>query len=260
MRRLRGDPQQKSEWRFAPRLSSVEHVSDRTTDAKQNKHRNRLHPTSSRDRSTSTSTTRRLNILFLDAKWDNTDNERKEDTPFLNTVGRGTGRQAVARVPDRESGTLREASQRYWLRAYGRAKRLVSDQQMGILRVVFADRASAEGAKLGPTSGVWKRTCYKVRLSEPILTAPNQDELVDANAGRTSESSGAANLCARAPMWRTATISPWRPCRVTPAGDRALGMSISLRLAARSAYATESVLDRLDRAKNRRSTPHRGGW
>ena len=44
------------------------------------------------------------------------------------------------------------------------------------------------------------------------------------------------------------------------AGDWALGKSISLPLAARSASATESVLGRLGRAKNRRNTPHRGDW
>ncbi len=149
-----------------------------------------------------------------------------------------------------------------------------------MLRVVFADRTNAEGAELGPTGaesdyqngkteslgGVWKRTCYKVHLSEPILTAPDQDELVHAFNCAVNERGPDLRVIGRGKPLREGAseedgddISLETVSRLA-AGDRALGKSIFLRLAARSAYATESVLDRLDRAKNRRSTPHRGGW
>ena len=56
----------------------------------------------------------------------------------------------MIRVANRESRTLREAYRRYWLRAYGKPDRIISDQERGILRDIFADRASAEGTELDP--------------------------------------------------------------------------------------------------------------
>ena len=84
-----------------------------------------------------------MDILYLDTRWDNAEQQRKKDTLFLDMVDWGTGRQVVVRIPDREIGTLRDFYRPYWLRPYGRPKVLVSDQEKGILRGVFADRASA---------------------------------------------------------------------------------------------------------------------
>eukprot|EP00959_Pyramimonas_sp_CCMP1952_P063174 1320376-Pyramimonas_sp.AAC.1 len=135
-----------------------------------------------------------MDLLFVDTTWGNQDKPENETTPCLNIVDWGTGKQAVVRFPGRESSAIRQVYRKYWLRAYGGPKRLISDQEKGIIRGIFADRASAGGAVFDPVGAesecqngkaetaaeLWNRTYYRIRLTETILTAEDQEELFDA--------------------------------------------------------------------------------
>ena len=91
-----------------------------------------------------------VDLLFVDTAWDSQNNPKDEITPCLNILDWGTGRQVVIRLPDRESQSIRRAYRQFWLRPYGPPKRLISDQEKGIIRGIFADWAVAEGTELDP--------------------------------------------------------------------------------------------------------------